>query len=116
MSGIGRRSEYLIDNDGFIPYAEICANLNNNQNWRQYFDDGRFATYAVFDDQWVSYDTPETVLVKVHLAKNKQLSGLNYASIDSDDFMGQCGGVTFPLVQIGYEGIVNGVRTSCDLK
>jgi chitinase len=88
VSGIGRKSAYLSNNPGVVPFAEICANmLTANDAWTFKFDDGHFANYAVFDDdQWVSYDSKKTVLAKIHLAIEKELGGLNYATIDRDDF------------------------------
>ncbi|KAG5674661.1 hypothetical protein PVAND_004614 [Polypedilum vanderplanki] len=110
VDSIGKVSSYfrtLTNNAGILPYAEICYNVKNN-GWKETLDEEHFAFYAVFnDDQWVSYDAKESVIAKIHLARNKRLGGVNYASIDRDDFSNECGEGSFPLIRIGYDGIVD---------
>ena len=87
VSGLGLQSEYLSENSNVIPYAEICLNIQTNPRWFSYRNSAQFAPYAVFNaNQWVGFDDIQVVRTKIHLAINNDLGGLNYATIDRDDF------------------------------
>jgi len=132
VDGIGLKSEYSIDDINIIPYMEICFNILTNPRWNYFFNSAQFAPHAVFSaNQWVGFDDLQVIRTKIHLALENNLGGLNYATIDRDDFCkiliylnhlksqliiyrsncsaGQCGGSKFPLVKIGYDALINGV-------
>lgn len=87
ITGVGTKSEYLADNTNFIPYVEICYNLLFNAKWFPLFNDVQYAPYVVYNaNQWAGYDDLSVVSAKIHLALRKELGGINYATIDRDDF------------------------------
>lgn len=90
--GVGKISEFLTSTRpskiNIIPYGQICLNLNNfGSDWKFYWSESHFAPYAVFNrDQWVGFDDEKSVKAKIHLVNDNGLGGLNYASLDYDDF------------------------------
>lgn len=87
IKSLGSKSEYLADSSNIIPYVEICYNLATSAKWIDSWNSAQFAPYAVFSaDQWVGFDNIKTVRAKISLAIENNLGGLNYATIDRDDF------------------------------
>ena len=86
---------------GFLGYNEICEMLAHDykEEWTLEWESSYMAPYMHKDLKWVSYDDPESIKIKADYAFKKNLAGVMAWSIETDDFMGQCGHSTFPLLR-----------------
>ena len=51
------------------------------------------------DNQWVGFDNVKSIEAKVEYAYDQGLAGVMAWSIDTDDFLGDCNGPTYPLLR-----------------
>ncbi|CRK97771.1 CLUMA_CG011150, isoform A [Clunio marinus] len=65
---------------GIIGYNEFCTSLG----WKQHFDTNYRAYYAVKDDSWFGFDTKQQVKTKARYAKEHNLGGVMFWSLDTD--------------------------------
>ncbi|KAK8782874.1 hypothetical protein V5799_015785 [Amblyomma americanum] len=49
---------------GFLAYYEICPHVNSG-TWTKKFDDVGKCPYAYYDNQWIGYEDPESISIKV---------------------------------------------------
>ncbi len=73
---------------GMLAYHEI-ANLVENKLF-QYASDTFTNTAIAFsqkNQEWISYDTPETIRLKADLAVKNELKGIFFWSIDKDEYI-----------------------------
>lgn len=52
----------VIPEAGVLAYADVCVN-----QWTESWDDDQAVPYASEGDQWVGYDSPESIAAKVSL-------------------------------------------------
>lgn len=50
---------------GFLTYFEICQNLNE-KNWYLQYDDVQNVPYAFKEQNWVTFDNPKSIKIKVN--------------------------------------------------
>jgi len=82
---------------GFISYFEICDFLRT-PGVTTVFDDAQKAPYSYVGDQWVGYDTEESLVLKVNYLRAGNFGGWMTWNIDLDDFTGtHCGAGRYPL-------------------
>jgi len=93
---------------GFLGYYEICA-----AGWTRVPQSAQKVPYAFSGNQWVGYDDVESVSVKSNYIVSNNLGGSMFWSIETDDFRGNCGGGSFPLITASYNIIMN-VRCKCE--
>jgi len=81
---------------GFLAYYEICK-----MGLTLVKDNAAGAPYGYAGDQWVGYDTIESIKEKVNtLIKGKGLAGAMFWALDLDDFTGRfCGEGKYPLMR-----------------
>lgn len=95
--GAGLPGNYTASN-GFLSYYEIC-DLVKKQKWHTEFDKEQQVPYAYKEDQWVSYDNPESIEKKCQYVAERRLAGAMIWSLDFDDFNGAfCGQGKYPLL------------------
>ncbi|KAF2880906.1 hypothetical protein ILUMI_25264 [Ignelater luminosus] len=81
---------------GMLGYNEICE-MQMGAPWTVVWNDPQKVPYAYQGNQWVGYDNPLSVALKVNYAKEKRLGGAMIWSIETDDFRGICG-ARYPIL------------------
>nr|BAF49605.1 chitinase [Monochamus alternatus] len=81
--------------DGVLGYNEICE---LHSDWTYIWDDEQQVPHRVSGDQWVGYDDEKSIALKVEYANEKNLGGVMVWALDTDDFLGICGGGKYPLL------------------
>ncbi|XP_023949869.2 endochitinase [Bicyclus anynana] len=89
---------------GLWAYYEICSKLQDEEGWTRVWDTYGKGPYAYKDNQWVGYDDPQSLKVKMHLIKQKGYGGAMTWSIDMDDFNG-ISGKKNPLLSIMHSSM-----------
>lgn len=97
--GPGNAGEYTKES-GFLAYYEICTG-----SWNHVWSNEQSVPYAYSGNQWVGYDNPESIRLKVEYMSSKGLAGIMIWSIETDDFLGKCGSVN-PLLNVINDGNV----------
>uniref|UniRef100_T1GUD7 Chitinase n=1 Tax=Megaselia scalaris TaxID=36166 RepID=T1GUD7_MEGSC len=99
--GPGNAGEYTKES-GFLAYYEICTG-----SWNHVWSNEQSVPYAYSGNQWVGYDNPESIRLKVEYMSSKGLAGIMIWSIETDDFLGKCGSVN-PLLNVINDDFFNG--------
>jgi len=82
---------------GMLGYNEICENIKKG-GWTVVWDDQQKVPYAyTASGQWVGYDNPKSIGIKVEFAKSLNLGAVMIWSIETEDFKGICG-PKYPLL------------------
>ncbi|OTF83884.1 mite allergen-like protein (Chitinase-like) [Euroglyphus maynei] len=95
--GKGGASGTITRTIGMLGYNEICTMIK--QGWQLYRDEVERIPYAVHANQWIGYDDRESINEKLNLLMKKNLGGAMIWSIDTDDFVGNCVGIKYPLLR-----------------
>ena len=89
----GQRGQYTREG-GFLSYYEICQ-----MGLTMVHDNAVGAPYGYKGNQWVGFDTRESLMTKVAIIKKKGLLGAMFWAYDLDDFKGEfCGQGPYPLM------------------
>ncbi|XP_038214987.1 chitinase-3-like protein 1 [Zerene cesonia] len=87
---------------GFVNYPDICRFIRHNNVTIEVDSDAK-VPYLHERSQWISYDTPMSVIEKTKYIKQYKLRGAMIYSLNSDDYQGSCAelsdNVKFPLVE-----------------
>jgi len=87
--------------DGFMGYNEICIEDSTNLDapWTKVWEEHHLAPYMYRGDSWLSFDNERSITLKSNFAFDSGMAGVMTWSIDTDDFLGMCGGPKFPLLR-----------------
>ncbi|XP_008545430.1 probable chitinase 10 [Microplitis demolitor] len=85
---------------GILAYYEICTKLE--ELWDHGRDKG--GPYIKLGDQWIAYDDPISVKIKIAYIKSTNLGGVSLTSLDFDDFVGICGD-PWPILKVTARGL-----------
>ncbi|KAI5644635.1 glycosyl hydrolases family 18 domain-containing protein [Phthorimaea operculella] len=95
----------ITQENGTLAYSEICL-LLQDETWNVNFEPLARVPYASRGNVWISYDNPQSITEKVNWALEKNIGGVMFWSIESDDFHGNCG-EKFPLLNAINDAINN---------
>ncbi|XP_059054390.1 probable chitinase 10 [Achroia grisella] len=109
VNGWGEEGQYT-QIKGKLAYFEICMAEREGKGMTNIDEAGN--AYAVFDNQWITYDTPNTILEKMRFVKTSSLAGAAAWALDMDDFRGLCGSA-FPMLT-AIATSLNGEAVSSD--
>lgn len=90
----------LTQREGLLGYNEICP----DDGWTE-FSNGLIGIYATKDDQWVSYDTTRTAILKSRYVRYYGLGGVAYRFFSTDDYEGNCFGHRYPILKSIHYGL-----------
>jgi len=90
---------------GFLAYYEICM-AQKKGGWTVVKDPtGSMGPYAYKGDQWVGYDDPDIIALKMDYIKKEGFGGAMVWDITMDDFKNKCGKGTWPLMKAIAKGL-----------
>ncbi|CAH1974583.1 unnamed protein product [Acanthoscelides obtectus] len=89
ITGPGAAGPYTKE-AGTLGYNEVVE-LQQKTKWTVVFDDEQKVPHAYHEDQWVGYDDPKSIKIKVAYAKSMNLGGIMVWSVETDDFLGLSG-------------------------
>ncbi|RZB41616.1 Glyco hydro 18 domain containing protein, partial [Asbolus verrucosus] len=69
-------------------YNNVCT---LSDDWTEVWDDEQEVPYKYSGDQWIGYDNPKSIGLKVQYAKSRNLGGVMMWAVDLDDGDGSCG-------------------------
>jgi chitinase len=102
-SGPGNQGPYTLE-DGMLGYNEICELQKNGQFSNIVWNEEQQVPYAFSGNQWVGYDNPRSVALKVAHGNKLNIGGYMIWSIETDDFRGVCG-PKYPILTAINQGI-----------
>ena len=88
-----------------MAYFEICTLLKEG-GWKELQDEAG-SPYILKDDQWIGYDTVDSILAKMEYVKSRGLGGV-MIEIELDDTTGICGPER-PLMKAIHQGLGRGI-------
>ncbi|XP_059049623.1 chitinase-3-like protein 2 [Achroia grisella] len=98
---------------GFVNYPDICTYINSHSTVTVKQDEDAKVPYLYNNKEWVSYDTPKSVMEKANYIKENNLRGAMIYSLNADDYNGLCGdegdSSKFPLSRSVKNVLLNSV-------
>jgi len=91
-----------------LAYFEICTLLKEG-GWKELQDEAG-SPYILKDDQWIGYDTVDSILAKMEYVKSRGLGGVMIWAIELDDTNGICGPER-PLMKAIHKGLGRGTNS-----
>ncbi|XP_066983278.1 endochitinase-like isoform X1 [Macrobrachium rosenbergii] len=92
---------------GVLAYFEICKMMLEDSDWIHDYDDKGLVPYTYKGDQWVGYEDPESLKIKMDYIKEMGFLGAMTWAIDQDDWHGWCKSGPNPMMRVIYESLKN---------
>jgi chitinase len=96
---------------GTLGYNEFCEQ-QLTKKWTMEWEPTQEVPYAHSANQWVGFDNEKSIALKAKYILNNGLGGAMVWSLETDDFLGVCGGRKFPLLNALRKALNNGVLPS----
>ncbi|KAK9503976.1 hypothetical protein O3M35_010426 [Rhynocoris fuscipes] len=90
---------------GYIPYYEICKKILDEKWTVVQVNTSALGPYAYKGEDWVAYDDENIARTKAEYVRKKGLNGIMFWTIDNDDFRGDCGNRSFPVIKAARDGL-----------
>nr|AFF59213.1 chitinase [Charybdis japonica] len=90
---------------GTMAYFEICKMMLDDNAWVDRYDDVGLVPYTHKEDQWVGYEDPDSLKIKMDYVKDMSLLGAMTWAVDQDDYLGWCNRGKNPMMTTIYEGL-----------
>ncbi|XP_021191173.3 chitinase-3-like protein 2 [Helicoverpa armigera] len=81
-----------LGSSGFINYPDVCTFVSNASNVTIVQDNEAKVPYLYREQEWVSYEGPQSVMEKAKFIIENDLGGAMIYSLNADDFEGVCHG------------------------
>jgi len=106
-TGAGQPGPYTRE-AGALGYNEVCEQLST---WNMYWDNQQMVPYGCRNNQFVGYDSIQSTTIKSEYAVQQGLGGIMIWSVETDDFLGRCNGVKYPLLTAINSVLFGGIIT-----
>ncbi|KAI1303565.1 Chitinase-3-like protein 1 [Halotydeus destructor] len=105
------KKEPLAPTDGGrkVPYRDICSH-NYSEIWYEGWD----SPVAVEGHDWISYDSPKSVQIKMDYVISQNVGGANLFYVAGDDIDGHCGQGKTPLLNAIISRIDSKINLTLD--
>jgi len=90
---------------GILAYFEICSMMKEDNGWIDRYDDVGLVPFTHKDTDWVGYEDPDSLKIKMDYIKEKGLLGAMTWAIDQDDWQNWCAMGPNPMMQAIYDGM-----------
>lgn len=99
----GGKPGRFTNESGFLSYFEICQ---DEETWTKAYDKVGECPYAYKSDQWVGYEDPHSLGVKMNWLRKAGYGGAMIWALDLDDYRGVCGekDILFTTLEKGLAG------------
>ncbi|XP_042864486.1 endochitinase-like [Penaeus japonicus] len=90
---------------GTLAYFEICSMMVQDSGWVDRYDDVGLVPFTHNGDQWVGYEDPDSLKIKMDYVRDMGFLGAMTWAIDQDDYKEWCGRGKNPMMQTIYDGM-----------
>lgn len=90
---------------GTMAYFEICLMMKEDSEWVDRYDDVGLVPFTHKGDQWVGYEDPDSLKIKMDFIREQGYLGAMTWAIDQDDFRNWCGRGQNPMMNTIYDGM-----------
>jgi len=110
VQGAGLEGKYTGEK-GFVAYYEVCDYIKRGYTVKYHSEHKAMYAYSLKDHNWVGYDNPKTLAIKLDYLKTKGLGGAMIWAIDLDDWSGKfCDQGKYPLLNTINDVLIKGVK------
>ena len=79
-------------------YNAVCQKVVSEEGWSVVWNAQASTTYAYKDRDWLTFENERSAREKAHYARESGLAGVMAFAFHADDYLGECGGGRYPLI------------------